>query len=77
VCAIRAWRICTPGGFPVSRTGDFSDVTVRTPDGDIPWTELSRTSDVEMKTFMIEVVDRVFTYMRYPEALAAIPGGRS
>jgi hypothetical protein len=50
---------------------------VRTPDGDIPWTELSRTSDAEMKTFMIEVVDRVFTYMRYPEALAAIPGGRS
>jgi len=58
------------GRFPVSRLGDFSDVTVRTPDGDIPWTELSRTSDPEMKALMTEVVDRVFTYMRYPEALA-------
>ncbi len=65
------------GRFPVSRTGDFSDVIVRTPDGDIPWTELSRISDPEMKALMIEVVDRVFTYMRYPEALASIPGGRT
>ena len=65
------------GRFPVSRTGDFTDVTVVTPDGTIPWTELSRISDAEMKTLMIEFVDRVFTYMRYPEALAGLSGGRT
>ena len=65
------------GRFPVSRTGDFTDVKVVTPDGTIPWTELSRISDAEMKTLMIEFVDRVFTYMRYPEALAGLSGGRT
>ena len=65
------------GRFPVSRTGDFTDVTVVTPDGTIPWTELSRISDAEMKTLMIEFVDRVFTYMRYPEARAGLSGGRT
>ena len=65
------------GRFPVSRTGDFSDVVVITPDGEIPWPELSRISDPEMKALMIEIVDRVFTYMRFPEALATIPGGRA
>lgn len=63
------------GRFPVSRTGDFSDVVVITPEGEIPWTELSRVSDSEMKALMIEIVDRVFTYFRYPEALAHLQGG--
>lgn len=56
------------GRFPVSATGDWSDVTVVTPDGDIPWTEVSRISDVEMKALMIEIVDRLYTYLTYPEA---------
>jgi hypothetical protein len=56
------------GRMPRSRTGDFSDVVVLTPDGDIPWTEVSRISDDEMKALMIEVVDRVFTYLSHPEA---------
>ncbi|MDQ1193910.1 hypothetical protein QE419_002676 [Brevundimonas vesicularis] len=47
-----------------------------TPDGEIPWRDLSRISDKEMKALMIEVVDRVFTYLTYPEILGAIPGGR-
>ncbi|MGH7028202.1 hypothetical protein [Brevundimonas sp.] len=62
------------GTFPRSAAGDYSDVTVATPYGDIPWTDVSRISDEEMKALMIEVVDRVFTYMSFPEELA---GGRT
>lgn len=59
------------GTFPRSATGDYSDVTVATPYGDIPWTQVSRISDDEMKALMIEVVDRVFTYLSFPEELSA------
>jgi hypothetical protein len=37
------------GTFPRSATGDYADVTVVTPDGNLPWTEVSRISDDEMK----------------------------
>lgn len=62
------------GRFPRSATGDYADVSVATPYGNIPWTEISRISDDEMKTLMIEIVDRVFTYLSFPEELA---GGRT
>lgn len=65
------------GRYPQSRAGDYSDVRVVTPDGEIPWNDLSRISDEEMKTLMIEVIDRVFTYLSFPEILGAIPGGRT
>jgi hypothetical protein len=60
------------GTFPDSEAGDYSDVTVVSPFGEIPWTRLSRISDEEMKALMIEVVDRVFTYLRYPEELGGL-----
>lgn len=60
------------GTFPDSEVGDFSDVKVLSPYGEIPWTRLSRISDDEMKALMIEVVDRVFTYLRYPEELSGL-----
>lgn len=60
------------GTFPRSAAGDYTDVTVATPYGDIPWTEVSRISDDEMKALMIEVVDRVFTYLSFPEELAGV-----
>lgn len=60
------------GRFPQSTTGDWSDVTVVTPEGNIPWTEVSRISDDEMKALMIEVVDRLYTYLTYPEAQAGV-----
>jgi hypothetical protein len=41
------------GIFPSSKTGDFSDVKVVTPYGEIPWTELSRISDPEMRELML------------------------
>ncbi len=60
------------GIFPDSEAGDYSDVKVVTPYGEIPWTRLSRISDEEMKRLMIEIVDRVFTFCSYPEELAAL-----
>ncbi|MBB5745722.1 hypothetical protein [Brevundimonas variabilis] len=60
------------GTSPRSKCGDFSDVTVVTPYGDIAWTDLSRISDEEMKALMIEVVDRVFTFVSFPEVMAGL-----
>jgi hypothetical protein len=60
------------GIFPATETGDYSDVRVVSPFGEIPWTELSRISDEEMKQLMIEVVNRVFTFLSYPEELAVL-----
>ncbi|CAN5167656.1 hypothetical protein BH10PSE1_BH10PSE1_18110 [soil metagenome] len=57
------------GRFPHSSTGDYADVRVVTPNDDIPWAEVSRISDDEMKALMIEVVDRVYTCLRHPEVL--------
>lgn len=34
---------------------------VVSPYGEIPWNDMSRISDEEMKALMIEIVDRVFT----------------
>lgn len=63
------------GRLPSSATGDFSDVRVVTPNGDIAWTELSRISDSEMKSLMIEVVDRVFTLLSFPQAFDDLRAG--
>lgn len=57
------------GRTPRSFTGDYSDVTVLRPDGAIPWTEVSRITDEEMKALMIEVTDRLYTCLGVPEAL--------
>lgn len=57
------------GRTPRSVTGDYSDVTVMTPDGAIPWTEVSRITDEEMKSLMIEVTNRLYTCLGVPEAL--------
>ena len=43
------------GITPSSKTGDFSDVKVVTPYGEIPWEKLSRISDTEMRTLMLDV----------------------
>lgn len=57
------------GRTPRTVTGDYSDVTVLTPDGAIPWREVSRITDEEMKSLMIEVTDRLYTCLGVPEAL--------
>jgi hypothetical protein len=60
------------GVEPASMTGDYSDVKVIGPYGEIPWTKLSRISNDEMKRLMIEIVDRVYTLLSYPEELAVL-----
>jgi hypothetical protein len=63
------------GVVPASMTGDYSDVKVITPYGEIPWTKLSRISDEEMQRLMIEIVNRVYTLLSYPDELA-VPTAR-
>lgn len=48
------------GITPDSETGDYSDVVVRSPYGEIPWPKLSRLSDEEMKALMIDVVNKTY-----------------
>lgn len=55
------------GITPSSKIGDFTDVKVVSPYGEIPWARLSRISDAEMKTLMIEVVNRIFTLLHLLE----------
>src|SRR5262245_22778380 len=51
------------GTSPSSETGDYSDVKVVSPYGEIPWNRLSRLSDKEMKELMIDVVDRCYDFL--------------
>jgi len=51
------------GIYPSSQSGDYSDVKVVTPYGEIPWERLGRFSDDEMKVLMIDVVDRCYEFL--------------
>jgi hypothetical protein len=54
---------------PYSPSGDFSDVKVVTPAGVIPWPKVSRIRDDEMRAFMTQVVDRLYTiFLRSDDA---------
>ena len=51
------------GKTPVTRTGDWSDVTVVDADGNsIPWTDVSQISDDEMRDLMRDIVNRLYTF---------------
>ncbi|MCL2828490.1 MAG: hypothetical protein FWD99_07120 [Oscillospiraceae bacterium] len=43
------------GVSPSSKIGDYSDVKVITPYGEIEWNQLSRISDEEMRSLMLSV----------------------
>lgn len=51
------------GTTPSSKTGDYSDVKVVTPYGEIPWQRVSRISDEEMKRLMKAVVNNIYTFL--------------
>jgi hypothetical protein len=51
------------GISPSSATGDYSDVTVSSPYGVIPWPNVSRLNDDEMKSLMIDVVNRAYRFI--------------
>ena len=56
------------GQVPVTRTGDWSDVVVSDADGNrIPWAEVSRIDDDEMRALMRDVVNRLYTFHLKPE----------
>src|ERR1700674_737562 len=48
------------GISPSSKAGDYSDVKVVSPFGEIAWNNLSRLSDSEMKILMIDVVNHCY-----------------
>ena len=48
------------GITPDSQTGDYTDVVVQSPYGEIPWPRLSRLSDEEMKALMIDVMNKTY-----------------
>ncbi len=51
------------GKTPVTRTGDWSDVTVVDADGNrIPWADASHISDDEMRDLMRDIVNRLYTF---------------
>lgn len=51
------------GRTPVTRTGDWSDVTVVDADGNrIPWTDVSHINDNEMRDLMRDIVNRLYTF---------------
>ena len=48
------------GITPDSQIGDYTDVVVRSPYGEIPWPNLSRLNDEEMKALMIDGVNKTY-----------------
>ncbi|MGE6695110.1 MULTISPECIES: hypothetical protein [Sphingomonadaceae] len=60
------------GTVPDSLIGDYSDVKVVTPYGEIPWTKVSRISDAEMKALMIDVVNKVYTFLTHLEDVVVL-----
>ena len=51
------------GVVPVTRTGDYSDVTVVDADGQrIPWNGVSHFDDDAMRDLMRQVVNRLYTF---------------
>src|SRR5271163_2652676 len=52
------------GITPVTKTGDYSDVKVIDAAGqEIPWNQVSRISQSEMKTLITGIVDRIHTFL--------------
>lgn len=51
------------GQVPVTHTGDYSDVFVVDADGRrIPWPDVSRFNDDEMRALMRDIVNRLYTF---------------
>tara|TARA_B100001989_G_scaffold252620_1_gene235361 strand:+ start:465 stop:830 length:366 start_codon:yes stop_codon:yes gene_type:complete len=53
------------GKFPESHCPNYSDVKVVSPYGEVPWSEISRLDDVEMKKLIKQIVNRIYTTLRY------------
>jgi len=62
-------EICT-------KTGDYSDVKVVTPFGEIPWNEVQRISENEMRVFNKEVINKIYTVLLMLGRGKELPQGR-
>lgn len=64
-CVRRGYLEKLHAGFtPVTRTGDYSDVKVIDAEGrEIPWNQVSRIDQDEMKTLITGVVNRIHTFL--------------
>lgn len=51
------------GKSPCSEIGDYSDVKVIFPGGEIPWAEVSMISDKEMRKLMLEIEKKINTVL--------------
>ena len=50
------------GPGPQSATGDYTDVKIIDAEGEIPWNEVSRLNDDEIRRLMKQVVNRLYTF---------------
>jgi O-acetylhomoserine/O-acetylserine sulfhydrylase-like pyridoxal-dependent enzyme len=57
------------GVSPSTKTGDYTDVKVVTPYGEIPWNELSRINDIEMRSLMLDIEAALTTALEALELL--------
>src|SRR6516225_3804107 len=53
------------GIVPSSKTGDYTDVQVVSPYGEIAWNRLGRISDEEMKRLSQDIMNRLYTFLFY------------
>ena len=51
------------GKEPHSESGDYSDVYVVTPAGEIPWNDVSKISNEQMKELRKEVVNTTYSFL--------------
>lgn len=51
------------GISPSSQTGDYTDVKVTSPYGEISWHQVGRISDEEMRRLMEDIVNRLYTFL--------------
>ena len=51
------------GMYPSSKTGDYTDVKVVSPYGEIAWNRLGRISDEEMQRLSTDIVNRLYTFL--------------
>ena len=58
-----ALEVLHAGTFPSSQTGDYTDVKVVSPSGEMAWNRLGRISDEDMQPLMEEIVDRLYTFL--------------
>ncbi len=51
------------GASPDAVNDDYSNVFIGTEESRVPWDNASRITDVEMKAFMIEVTNKIYTVL--------------